>query len=161
MSERQKFLLRRAMAFFGVVAVAVTMLFVPSMAKADTYNYPGCDWGYDTTWFAYDAGSYDVFAGKWHEYGNENSVPSCHDINVEIASTGGMTVRTQVCPYTGSCYVVQPNNGWGALTNLGPTYGVTLHSYHMPCFCAFRFRIETACTNCNRANFGETVRVIF
>ena len=142
-----------------ILLVSVAIAGVTSAAKADNYNYPGCDWGYDTTWFAYDAGSYDVFAGKWHEYGNENSFPNCHDVNVEIASTGGMTVRTQVCPYTGSCYSM----GWGALANLGPTYGVTLHDYHMPCggACAFRLRIETACTSCNRANLGETVRVIF
>lgn len=130
-----------------LLALAGGAVVAPGVASADPYPYVGCHWEYDTTYYAYDAGSYKVSAAEWHLYGNPEITPDdpCVDINVEIANTGGMTIRTQVCPYPGqtwSCYSM----GWGALAAIGPTYGVTLHSYHMPCSgaCVFYWRLETA-----------------
>lgn len=142
--------MRRLLAALAVALGLVGVLFVASPAQADPYPYTGCHTEYDTTYAAYYTGSYWVSAAEWHAYDSTEIPPGdpCFDINVQIANTGGFTVRTQVCPAPGqtwSCYSM----GWGALTALGPTYGVTLHSYHMPCggACVFLFRIETSSTN--------------
>lgn len=132
----------------GTLLCVSAMVFgVTSAAKADPYPWYNCDVEFETTYAAYHypAGGYWVAAGPWHQYGTEAS-ESCFDINLEIWNTGSAVVRTLVCPVTTPCYVVQPYDGWGSLSEWpGPKYGVSLHASHMPCggACAFQFRIET------------------
>jgi hypothetical protein len=145
---------------FGVVFALVmsALLAVPVPAQADDYDdFQYCLWEYENMHFAYDAGSFDVYAGRWVDYGLEQqNKPNnpCHDINVEITNTGGFVVRTQICPHPNgpsfSCYSM----GWGSL-NQFTTYGVSVHSYHLPCggACTFYFRVETTTS--------ETLRMIY
>ena len=154
--------LRLALVLLSLVGT-VTVAAVP--AQADPYPQYNCDWQYDTTYLAYyyAAGGYYVSAAEWHEYGTEAS-PDCDDINVEISNTGSMVIRTLVCPYTGSCYVVQPYDGWGSLSQFpGPSYGVTLWHQYMPCggACAFRFQLETRSFSNPGSGVAENIKLTF
>ncbi len=125
------------------------LLAAPAPASADPYNtYQYCHREYKTTSFAYyyAPGGYSVYAHDWEDYnaGVQSAAvlpDPCHDVNVEIASTGGFVVRTVICPYSGApCYAL----AWGSL-NQFTTYGVTAPQHQLPCggVCAFMFRVET------------------
>jgi hypothetical protein len=142
----------------------VGMVFgVNSAAKADPYPWYNCSIEFETTYAAYyySAGGYWVAAGPWHDYDAESSWPDCEDINLEIWNTGSAVVRTVVCPVGGSCYVIQPYDGWGSLSSWpGPSYGVSLHEAHMPSG-NFLFRIETRHFSNPGSGVAENLRLAF
>lgn len=144
--------------WLAVVLGLIGSLVVAAPAQADSYTtYQYCHREYDTMNFAYHyaPGNYDVYAGEWHDHQPERLTAPvqpdpCVDINVEIASTGGFVVRTVVCPDGQACYAL----AWGSL-NQFTTFGVTAHSYHLPCggTCDFLWRVETTTSETLRVGF--------
>lgn len=156
---------RSRWAAFIIGALFIVASMFAGVTSAHAEPPANCDWQYDTTYRAYfyPQGNYWVSAAEWHDYGNEAS-NGCDDIWVQIANTGSMVIRTVVCPVGGSCYVIQPNDGWGSLSTFpGPTFGITLHSYSMPCggACAFLFRLETRSFSDPGTGVAENIKLTF
>lgn len=159
-----KIIARRVAICLALAAVLTAVGIRVAPAHADPYPWYNCPPYFQTTYLSYyyPAGGYYVAAGPWHEYGTE-AHPGCVDINVEMWNTGGMDIRTQICPYSGSCYIPGGAPGWGTLASPSPTYGVTAHQYHLPCngACAFRFRIETRHWTSPGTGVAENLRIAF
>lgn len=148
----------------GVLFCAVTAVFgVVSAAKADDPSiFSDCYTRPYSTSHAYQYQGTWINAGPWLDYNLRNTQiepdSECWDINVQVWSTGGFTVRVQFCPKVGgpqfSCYV----NSWGTVTGInGFINGCAAPDSNYPnggTILQFVFRIETWSTT-------ESLWVIF
>jgi hypothetical protein len=158
--------LRRWTIFIvGTLFVVSAALFgVVSASKADPPSlFPDCYTRPYATSHAYQYQGVWINAGPWLDYDLRKTQISpdseCWDINVEVASTQGFTVRVQFCPKPlpapqFSCYV----NSWGTVTGVnGFTTGCAAPDTNYPnagTILQFYFRMETYST-------PESIWVIF